>query len=540
MPATTFDRFDGGYDRRKGKGTSDANRLFQLVNAYVTTGWQIRKRPGLNLIANLQAGTIGLHGALGQLQTFYSGNGSAPIIHADPLFHANRVAHPAGAASPILRVNDLQVFNRAIYVSIAYAGAAPNFFGFHYYLEKRNTLPSRGVSTAYVIGDEVIPASTPDNGFFYRATTNGTTSGGGDPTWPLTALGTVADGTVTWEAHAGEIEDVNCPHGVSVVKLEEKIFTEDPADDADTVHFSATGAPRDWTSGGDAGFLPTGQKAEGETKPRGLGRYRERLSVLHRDSIQTWNVDPDPALHDLDKIIDAGTLYPLSAGNVSQDLYLLSDFGFRSISTIELSGSLQDLDVGNPIDELVEADLALTTDPIAIFWHGGGQYWCRMYGGVVWVFTYSRVSKVFAWSRYEFPVTIDAIAELNNLLYVRAGDLVYRVDKPEDGGNDGGLVTALVQLDYQDFGKPGQLKQFIGFDIVQDGRSDVSFSVTPNDPSGASFGTAIETIGDTRAGGMLPIGMMGTELGIKIQSDTISEAWLLKQITIYYDVLGAV
>lgn len=59
--------------------------------------------------------------------------------------------------------------------------------------------PTRGrwaASTAYSVGDKVISLAS-FNGRMYRCTTSGT-SGGSEPTWPTTAGGTVADGSVVW------------------------------------------------------------------------------------------------------------------------------------------------------------------------------------------------------------------------------------------------------------------------------------------------------------------------------------------------------
>lgn len=50
-------------------------------------------------------------------------------------------------------------------------------------------------SAAVALGDTVLPA-TP-NGRIYKCTTAGTT-GAGEPTWPITAAGTVTDGTAVW------------------------------------------------------------------------------------------------------------------------------------------------------------------------------------------------------------------------------------------------------------------------------------------------------------------------------------------------------
>ena len=58
------------------------------------------------------------------------------------------------------------------------------------------TVSAAATSTAYAVGAQVKPASTPL--YIYQCTTAGT-SGGSAPTWPTTVGATVTDGTVVWE-----------------------------------------------------------------------------------------------------------------------------------------------------------------------------------------------------------------------------------------------------------------------------------------------------------------------------------------------------
>lgn len=61
-------------------------------------------------------------------------------------------------------------------------------------------------STAVSSGDTVIP--TTPNGRMYRCTTAGTT-GAGEPTWPTTEGGTVADGSAVWTEMTPDLEAMN-------------------------------------------------------------------------------------------------------------------------------------------------------------------------------------------------------------------------------------------------------------------------------------------------------------------------------------------
>jgi hypothetical protein len=57
-------------------------------------------------------------------------------------------------------------------------------------------------STAYALGDFVVPTAGLENGFRYECTTAGT-SAGSAPTWPTVEGATVSDGTVIWTCRYG-------------------------------------------------------------------------------------------------------------------------------------------------------------------------------------------------------------------------------------------------------------------------------------------------------------------------------------------------
>lgn len=524
MPATTYERFDGGLDVRQGQGVADANKLRELTNAYVTTGKVPRKRPGTVEVATLEAGTVGLISGGGKLNTFY-GHGAA-ITHANPLFLANRIAHPSVTSALPSRVRAGQPFLGYLYVAAEYS----NGDTYHSYLDVDTTWQA---AEAVTVGTFRQPVTA--NGYRYECTIGGTT-GAFEPTWPTTVGATVADGSVTWTCRAKVITDANCPHHESITFAAQKVWSPSPT--GETVRFCATSSPRDWSAADDAGFLPTGVQASGSTVPVGVGRYRKQLAVAHEDAIQVWTVDPDPANHAFDDVLEVGTTLPFTLANLGQDLHLLSPFGFRSLSQLQnVDGSLSDQDVGSPVDSLVLPDVAAVTDthaPASIFYRGGGQLWTHVGGGKVWVYTFSRTAKIRAWSLYEFPFAIDDMAELNSVMYLRSGDTVYRVD-PDAYDDDGTTFEVVVELAYQAMKKPGQLKQFIGLDAVMQGAASVSHRYRADDT--ALLTDAISVSGDTRAGGLLPVEVCATEIATRfVNSD--AAAWQLDQFTLYYDVLG--
>ena len=59
-------------------------------------------------------------------------------------------------------------------------------------------------TTAYSVGNFAAPTS--ENDFYYKVTVAGTTAGS-EPTWPVVLGNTVVDGTVTWGATTGILEE---------------------------------------------------------------------------------------------------------------------------------------------------------------------------------------------------------------------------------------------------------------------------------------------------------------------------------------------
>lgn len=467
MPSITYDRWEGGIDRRKGRGVSDANKLWTCKNAFINSGRVPQKRPGLTKITTLEAGTYGLVPHNGLLNTFFRYDGITNINHAHSLFEA----HPAGdiGFNSWDTVYDWEIFNGFMYIAVG----SETGERFHCYI------------------DGFVPNAIPQAGMPNFAE--------------------------------------------SLQRAASKMF----AVDGDTTAYSATGDPEDWTTVNDAGFLPTGIQAKGSETAVGLGRYKDLLVVFAEDNIQTWNVDSDPARMSLDEIIpNMGTVYPHSIGNVAGDVYFLSsmDVGYRSISTMELTQNLGDIDVGGPIDAFIRAETAPTNEPFAVWYQGEGQYWCFR-DNVADIYTFSRTSKISAWSYYVFPFNVDYACELNGELYLRSGDDVYKVDKDayQDDYNGGTVIDVEVEMNFQSMKKPGQEKLIIGADIVCVGSTTIDFRYDPDDTSLLSESVTVSS--DTRRDGLIPVDLMATELAPRFRNSA-NEDWRMDMMILYYEVLG--
>jgi hypothetical protein len=462
MSQITFDRFDLGIDLRKGASVSDANRLREMKNAYVTTGLATQKRPGLTLVQTLEAGTKGLFAAFGKLHTFYA---QGTVNHANTLFQSHRVPY-SGDGRAVADVPYADVFNAYIYAAVQYQDGLIQ----HHYLD-----------------------------------------GSADT----------------------RVSDDKCPNTAGVVKLASKLF----AINGDTVRYCKTGNPRNWSEANDAGFLPTGLNSRGDRSANALGIYQGKLVVLSKDGAQVWFVDPNPANMKLNTIVEnVGTSFPRSVASVSGDLYFLSDYGFRSITTLQLTNNLADVDVGSPIDALVRPETKVAgVAPKSFYFYGTGQYICAI-GNQLFVYSISRTAKIAAWSHYYLPSTVDAFAELGQELYIRSGDNVYKLD-PAVYSDQGTPFEVVLQLPYMDLKTPGMRKIIHGADLVMEGRCEFSVGYDVRDPT--AFTDPVTVKGNTRPGGMIPVGCDGTEFSLKFRNND-NKPFRLDAVTLYYDVLGPV
>lgn len=96
MPAINYTEFGGGLDRRLPISVQDANRLWTLRNAYITSGRKISKRPGLKLVSAGLSGSVGLVSMNGALAVFVESGTS--FTAPDGIAQFTLTAYSGGAA----------------------------------------------------------------------------------------------------------------------------------------------------------------------------------------------------------------------------------------------------------------------------------------------------------------------------------------------------------------------------------------------------------------------------------------------------------
>lgn len=324
------------------------------------------------------------------------------------------------------------------------------------------------------------------------------------------------------------VADANCPHTPTIAKKASKIF----AIKDNVVRFSKTNDARNWSEANDAGFLPVNIQQTGASLPSAVGEYQSNLVVFFADSAQIWSVDPDPKLHRFVTATPVGTAYPFSHANMANDIFFLSPSGFRSISVQANSTNMMDMDVGSPIDTLMKEVMRTNVKPRALYFRGGGQLFCFI-GNKAYTYTFSRAAKVSAWAVWTFPVNIDAVAELNGVLYLRSGNTVYSLDE-QMLSDDGAPIEVEAELPFIDCRSPGVLKQFTGLDVAGIGSPQISYRYNPRDPT--LMTQPITVSGDTRSLARLPVEICATNLAVRV-SHANNEPFELAALSLYFNTL---
>lgn len=376
-------------------------------------------------------------------------------------------------------------------------------------------------------------------------------SGSVEPDWPEAVGATVPDNTISWEAVSRRVTDPKCPNSKYVTIAASKVF----AADDDIIAYSATVNPLDWSSADNAGYLPFGLQMYGANPVKALGLYRGNVVALNAQGSQVWQVDEDPAQMAILDAFPLGTEYHHTLAPVSNDLFLLTAQGVRSVGIAGGATNLQADDVGEPIDPLVKAALrdakTLDVEPMSLYNPNTGQYWLIFrwpsdVGGVdaepdttaVFCCTMNQAGKRGRWTRYLLPFPVDDWTILGSKLYLRGPNLVHVIDDSCEsdevewidgdppGPADPVQFQWMVQWPWLDWGALGVTKMLQGFDIVGNGTCAIEFGY--NQANGGLWTPAWELNADSVPGQLLPMPLSAPSLAVRLTfngSDVSPTQW---------------
>jgi len=487
MRVKTFDDFSDGLDVRKPKNLDNDESLRTLVNAYITQGETIERRPGLKFELDIGQRLKNLCAFDGRLHTFTSGNSFTKTLSNGVQVLGHKISYDAAKAcradpmdtgtgqtqsSEPIYVNFVGGFLSGMYVSVKW----DNGRSLHYFIENPRVATSSTINP---------------------------------------------------------IADAGCPHTSKVAIAQSKIYavgdTGGAGDmgQADTVRYSATAnyvsggsnVPV-WTKDNDAGFLPTGDRSLGNSVATGLGVVSNRLVVFHEDACQIWAVDPDPARNELEEqVAGIGTDHYQSIVTANKDIYFLAPVGVRSIGGQSMYRNMKGSDVGSAIDKLIMSHIKDHDGRWdGQFFPGAGQYWLTA-GTETFVLTKSQRDKLNAWSVYRFSQDFYQMAHLAENLYCVNGEgFIYRLDEDtKTDGKDESEFTVEMETPFYSFGQEGQFKLFQSMEVILEGFGEIDHCVNPNNNDDRT--SPFQIIGDTRTVPTLPLGILAPTLSTRIKGN---------------------
>ena len=275
----------------------------------------------------------------------------------------------------------------------------------------------------------------------------------------------------------------NKPTGLvsALLTLKKKLY----ATSETILFFSAIDAPMKWEPDVDigAGFINMFNEFTGGEKLRALASYSDRLAILARTTIQIWNVDVDPARNSQVQVLDnIGVLAPESVTQVGDvDVFFLADSGIRSLRSRDINNIAFSADVGNPIDDLVLADIralgAAAEGCLGLIDPTDGRYWLVM-GEKVYVFSHFSGSKISAWSTYAPGFEIKRGLVHGGRIWVRADDgHLYLYGGSDNNTYDDCAIEG--DLPFLSTGTPATMKEFTAFDAVVENEWTFSLGTNP-------------------------------------------------------------
>lgn len=251
------------------------------------------------------------------------------------------------------------------------------------------------------------------------------------------------------------------------------------------LHFSAVSEPDEWNDGSlGAGFINLANNATGSEDLKAIANYFDNIAVFAEQAVQIWFVDADEDLNQqIQVVVNTGTIAPNSVVEFGDnDVFYLSLSGIRSLRARDSSNAAFVGDIGNPIDELLAAEIRSNRLQCersqAILEPRDGRYFLAI-GSNIYVFSYFPSSKVSAWSLYEPGFTVDNWAYDGKQILCRAGNVLYSLGGINGDTYDSSAVE--VQMPFLDAGQAATYKDFYGLDVTCENEWDISVATDPQD-----------------------------------------------------------
>jgi hypothetical protein len=261
-----------------------------------------------------------------------------------------------------------------------------------------------------------------------------------------------------------------------------------------TWYFSAINVPTVFNdpNGFGNGFINLTDFYASPQQTQAFAAYQGRLAVFARDNIQIWLTDPDPTQFTLVQTLEnIGTNAPFSVQSIGDlDVFFLYDTGIRSLRVRDSSLNGFIVDIGSPIDAIIQqALLGLTPAQIAsspsTVDPSANRYWLFL-TNTIYVLSYFPGSKIIAWSTYsptyanggvQTTFTPQFFFTFQGQVYCRTSDAFYLYGGASNNTFDN--CVASWQTSYLPLKTPGNMKQFRSVGMAMTGSWQFSVSTDP-------------------------------------------------------------
>lgn len=536
MAYLVLDNFRNGLDLRRSAEMPVEGTVRELTNAFVNEGGEIEKRKAFRL-----EGALTAYAQRGAYKGLVNGPFEVPGFPESVFFRHNADSLPGGFFIPGSG-------------SLAQVYTVGTGYGRQRFWAMRNTLSPGGAigamyhaAAASQFSDSVYVVDG-----YHRADTRQPFTDhayvdftGEEPTTQSTV--TVNDGRVFHR----------------VLKAKGYVVS------GDVLYASAVGDPVNMAGTG-SGFLDLSTQGASIGTAISLADYYGELAVFGRRGVQFYAVDPSFAQTQYLRRLEASLFAPRSVvGYGDGDVVFLARDGIRSLQARDSSNLASVTDIGSPIDSLIRAALAYSTEtegmfgaleinrPLADFYNLAmgivhpetGQLWMAVRDKI---YVYSRFgsSRVAGWSVFQLPspaasrVSAASGAEKSRWIadMCRINDTIVMRNFADEifvyGGETGEAYDdskATVVTPFLDMGSPGDIKYFGGLDLVCEGEWTVEASCVPVADQRVIPWQKIATVdGRTRAVDRVPMQMRGTQIALRLTTQSTYAA-RLAQIGIYFE-----
>lgn len=273
--------------------------------------------------------------------------------------------------------------------------------------------------------------------------------------------------------------------GISVLTFKQKMYSTASSN----LYFSALGAPAQWISGVDYGFINMASQSAGEETLTVAQEYQGLMAIFSQNNIRIWSISEDSSANVfLQTLQNTGTTAPGSVvpyGN--NDVFYLDTSGVRSIKARDSSNAAYVSDVGTSIDTHIREFMdTLTEEEIAaavgVVEPIDGRFWIGIKNRI-YVLSYFPAAKISAWSYYEVDFEIQHFAKVGTRIYVRGRedgeDYLYLYGGESNSTYPGiNEDICLIELPYFSAENPAAFKELLGFDII--GINDWKVEILPD------------------------------------------------------------